>query len=219
MGFLSSLGSAISSACSSIGSAISSAVSVISPTLSLGIEIVKAVSLVAQTVLKVLEIISPDEKLEDMGDKVQQASEAGITLEKFEKFDEYVQAIRNFELDPEKSKKTTEVEKLAVGLGFASLALENKYKGSDVNNLANLWNLVAKNPDYFTSERILSMLPVTQDMKSIADYFGNKLDTKEALSVEKTLFDLDKSLSPNKSDDAIYKELDAAKDSYNSRIE
>lgn len=214
MGWLSSACSFVSGVCSAIGGAISAAVSTISPALGFGLEVIKVVANVAQTVLTVLGILKPEERIEELGDKVQQASEVGITPEKYEKFDDYVQAIRNFELDPEKSKKTTELEKTAVGLGFASLTLEEKYKGSDANNLANLWNLVAKNPDYFTSDRILSILPITQDMKSISDYFESKLDTRDALAIEKKLFDADKSLSPDKSDETIYADLDAAKEKY-----
>jgi hypothetical protein len=215
MGFWSSLGSICSSVASSISGAFSSALSAISPVLSMGLEAIKAVAQVAHTVLTALGIIQPEEKIDDLGDRVNQAAEAGIKPENYEKFDDYVQAIRSFDLDPEKSKKTTETEKLASGLSFASLALEDKYKGSDAGNLANIWNLVAKNPEYFSAEKIGSLLSATQDIKSIADYFDNKLNTKDALVAEQKLFDAEKSLSPEKTDNAIYANLDAAKANHN----
>ncbi len=215
MGFWSSVGSFCSGVASSIGGALSSALSAISPVLGMGLEVIKAVAQVAHTVLTALGIIQPEEKIDDLGDRVNQAAEAGIKPENYEKFDDYVQAIRSFDLDPEKSKKTTETEKLASGLGFASLALEDKYKGSDAGNLANIWNLVAKNPEYFSAEKIGSLLSTTQDIKSIADYFDNKLNTKDALVAEQKLFNTEKSLSPEKTDNAIYASIDVAKANHN----
>lgn len=219
MGFWSSIGSAISSGfssfCSAVGGALSSALAIVSPMLALGIEAIKAVATIAHTVLTELGIIQPEEKVDDIGDRVQQASEAGIKPENYEKFDEYVTAIRGFELDPEKSKKTSESEKLLTGLSFASLALEDKFKGSDAGNLSNLWLLVAKNPDFFTGDRISSILSATTDIKSIKDYFDGKLTSSGADIIEQKLFDAEKSLSPEKTDNAIYADIDTAKANYN----
>lgn len=218
MGWLSSLGSAISgafsSACSAIGGALSSALSVISPMLSVALEVVKVVVSVAHSVMMELGLLEPEDDLEDMGNRMLQAGEAGITPENYEKFDDYVQAIRNFDLDPEKSKKTSETEKLVAGLGFATLSLEDKFKGSDAGNLANLWLLVAKNPDFFNSDRISSILSTTTDIKSIKDYFDGKLTASETETIEKTLLTAEKSLSPDKSDNAIYADVNNAKEKY-----
>ena len=41
-------------------------------------------------------------------------------------------------------------------------------------------------------------------------YFDGKLDLPEARSIEKTLVDVERKLAPEKSDDAIYNDLDKA---------
>jgi hypothetical protein len=214
MGWLSETFSSVSSVVSSIGGAIGAAVSRISPMLGMGIEVVRAVSNVAQFILAAFGYIKPDDKMDDIGDRVLQAGEAGIKPDNFEKFEEYVEAIRNFELDPEKSKKLAEQDKLSASLGFATIALEDRYKDTSTGSIAELWNLVAKNPSFFNPDLIKHILPITQNFQNISDYFEGRLARQDKLEVGEILFEAEKSLSPNKSDSEILDTIDSVKALY-----
>jgi hypothetical protein len=199
MNFISFLSGALSSV---IGSVLSSSISAIAPVLGMALDIIQKVANVAKEVLVSLGIIKPEQEMDDLGDRVIQAGEQGIKPENYEKFDDYAEALRTFELDPEKSKKIDEKDKLAGSLGFASAAIQDRFKGSDVGDIAQLWNLAAKMPEFFNADLIKSMLPSTQDFSSISDYFAGKLGREDKLEVSKT-------------DTQILDTIDEAKAQYN----
>ena len=117
MGFWSSVGSAISSGLSAVCSAVSSigsaAVSFASECLpkvgtilttlggSLGM-----VANVVVAVCQILSILRQDESAEDLGDRALQAAENGIRPENFDRYDDYLDSIRKFEINPEKARNT-----------------------------------------------------------------------------------------------------------------
>ena len=76
------------------------------------VEAVKVIASVFTEIGKALGLIEEDFDEEEFGDKALQAEEEGSTPDRFESYDEYFEAIKNFELDPEKSEKYTEKEKL-----------------------------------------------------------------------------------------------------------
>lgn len=206
--FCSSVASFASSAISSIGGAIGAAVSAINPVLGLGISMIAKVAGIAHTVMQGLGLFKPEEKMDDMGDRMMQAAEAGIKPEGYDKFDDYMAEIRSRKLDPEKSKETPTEVKLAAGLTLSTMALEDKFKGSV--NIPDIWLLASRNSDYFNAGKIGSLLENVKDIKSVADYFDGKLNTKDAMSMEKTLFNMEKAVSPDKDDRTIYEELKKA---------
>lgn len=188
------------------------------PIIPLGLEIVQKVIKVAESIMTDMNLLNPDEHLSDMGDRLLQTQEAGIISTDYDNFEDYINAIRSFELDPEKSKTTTELEKDIAGLQFATLSLQSKFEGSDAANLSNLWVLAAQAPDFFTGERISSLLSITTDMKSIKDYFDGKLTSSSIDIIEQKLVDAEKILSPDKTDNAIYEILDSAKEKYRAQF-
>lgn len=211
-GILATIGSAISSAVSSIGSAVSSFCTTVLPKIVPVLEQVgEAIKAIANVVLTVLGVFKPDENVEDIGDRVLQAAESGIKPDKFEDFEQYMEEIRNFKLDPDKSARLTRAEKLAAGLAVGTLGLEKKLDVSE-GSLGPIWMLVASNPDYFNAERLTNLLQTGSNVLNVIRYFEGKLGPADAISVEKTLIDLETKMSPEKSDKAVYDELDAAKD-------
>lgn len=62
--------------------------------------------------LQALGIIGPDENAKELGDKAIQAEEEGITPENYDSYEEYMDAVRKFELDPEKSEQIEDEDKL-----------------------------------------------------------------------------------------------------------
>lgn len=210
---VSSVSNFISSAASSFGGLISSAVSAISPALGLGISAVGKIASVAQGLMQAFGIFKPDEKIEDMGDRMLQAADAGIKPEGYDKFDEYMAEIRSRKLDPEKSKDIAEEVKKAAGVTLSTLALQDKFKDSGTINVADIWLLAGRNGDYFNADKLGSVLNNIKDIKSVVDYFDKKsnISTQDAVTIEKQLFDIEKTASPEKPDHAIYEELKSMK--------
>ena len=79
---------------------------------------------VIDIVCKALGLLEADETNEDFGGRVLQAEETGIHPEEYPTYLEYVAAIRNVELDPEKSAKYKPEEKMAAGLGAEVILMD-----------------------------------------------------------------------------------------------
>ena len=144
MGFWSSVGSAISSACSSIGSAIGSACSAVMggigsvisnagslfSALAIVIPITGALGKVVAAldiIGKILGVQEPGEDTEDIGDRAIQAQEAGISPEDYATYKEYSAAIKNFELDPKRSAEISDLDKKLAGIATQAWAYEDKF--------------------------------------------------------------------------------------------
>ncbi|MFM2345577.1 MAG: hypothetical protein RL654_330 [Pseudomonadota bacterium] len=140
-----------------------------------------------------------------------QAKETGITPEKFESFEEYMNAIRTFQLDPEKSVQTSTVEKMAAGLAIGTVGLENKFDTPE-GAMASLWLLAVSHPIYFTADRLANFIERGGDIGKIIRFFEGQLGPADAVDTQKTLIKLERELSPGKSDDVMFDELNDAKD-------
>ena len=110
--------------------------------LSLAVECAKIVGNVLTEIAKALGLIKPDENAIELGDKAIQAEAEGIVSEKFETYQEYLQAVRDFEIDPEKSMQISETDKLAKGAELITLCADEKFKGVNVLGLAILFAIV-----------------------------------------------------------------------------
>ena len=197
MGFWSSVGSALSSIGSAIGSAIGSIGSaVLSFASGVGASIaavVGTVAVAAQSLgkfasifLQALGIFKPDEKPEEVGERALQAAGKGITMDKFDKFDDYMKALRDFELDPEASAKRNPAEKLVAGIGVGTVGLEVKFNAAP-GSLHGIWLLPLSNPDYFTPERMQGLVSAGRLGGDIWGYLEKKLSDGEVRVFEKTL--------------------------------
>ena len=200
MGFWSSVGSAISSGfsavcstVSTIGSAVSSFANSIKPVLGPVLSTiaslvphpaVKAIANFANALLHALAIFQPQETVQDMGDRALQAADQGITLEKFDKFDEYMDALRNFDINPELSEKYTPVEKFVAGLGIATVGLEDKFN-AERGSLSDVWLLPLTNSEYFTPERIKDLLENGKQIGDVSAYLEKRMSGDEASEFRK----------------------------------
>lgn len=209
MGFFSGLGNAISegisavssgfnavcNTVSTIGSAVSSFANSIKPVLGpvlttlanlLPHPAVKAVANFANALLHVLAIFHPEESVQDMGERALQAAEKDITLDKFEKFDEYMAALRDFDLNPELNEKYSPVEKLVAGLGIATLGIEDKFNALP-GSLNDVWLLPLTNSEYFTPERVKSLLENGKQIGDVSAYLEKSMGGEEASEFRKNL--------------------------------
>lgn len=221
MGFWSSVGSAISSACSSIGSAISSACSSVlsgisnvvsnSSTLLTALAIAIPVSgalakaiVAIDTISRILGLLKPNETTEDIGERALQAQEAGISPEDYATYKEYVAAIKNFELDPKKSEQYSDTEKMLAGIGVQYWGFEEKFGVG----AGDILTKTVESPDYFTGERLASFLDKVESVSDVVKYFDGKLSSNERNAVEAKLVEAEKAINPEKPNADIYKELD-----------
>ena len=132
--------------------------------LGLAIEVAKLVGNILTEIVKALGIINPDENATDLGDKALQAEAQGIVPEKYDNYQEYLKAVQNFEIDPEKSTGFSDIEKLSKRVELIALGANEKFKNMDILPLvlvmvtvfppvmltgpamSTLGTLIAKNP-------------------------------------------------------------------------
>ncbi len=202
--------SAIGATLASIGPAAASFATTVLPRLlpyiGKGLEVIQAIGQVAQLVAQVLGIFKPGEKIDEMGARAMQAAEQGITPDRFDTHDDYMNELRNFELDP--SKKADPIAKIIAGLAVASHGLDEKL-GAPEGTAGQLWPLVAADGGYFTAERLIQYVQTGQNLADIVDYFTGKLGGAESLEVEDKLVKLDQKTHPeideNSLREALYK--------------
>lgn len=241
MGWLSSavstVSSAFSSACSAVGNAISNTFGNVTDTFSKTINDLGTVLTATSAILTALSIVIPhpqlrvavkvidsalvvlgllkeNETTEDIGDMALQAYEADIKPADFSSYDEYISALRNFKLDPEKSEKFNFGEKVSAGITIQAWGLEEKIgQGSSdllVYILKDAPNVI-KGEGYFTETRVQNIIGKIKDISDVAKYFSNKLNPDKNNDIEQELVKAEQNLNPDKSVDEIYQELDKYK--------
>jgi hypothetical protein len=197
---------AIASAVTSIGPAVagfcSNVLPKIAPLLEKGLEILRVVEGIANTVSQAIGIFKSNETAEIIGDRAIQAADMNITPDLFENHDEYMTALRDFELDPEKSAKLSNAQKIVSGLAVAGRGLDEKF-GNPEGTTGNLWWLAAAKPEYFVADKLTQFLKTGQDIISIVDYFEGKLGGGESVEIEDTLVNLDKKMTPDAEEKSI----------------
>lgn len=182
------------------------------------------ISLYAPTILRTLEtvnqvmsiisvntqILQPKESLEDIGNRALQAAESqNIQPEQFNDYDDYLNEIRQFQLDPNKTIVYSSIDKQIAGLGIVCQSIEHKLN-LPTNSMGILATMIALNPQYFTAERINHWLNTGSDLSQIIKYFNNDLGASDCLKTEQTLINLEKQ-NGSKSEFELETELEQAK--------
>lgn len=185
--------SAVTSALASIGPVMATFATKVLPTLApylaKGLEVITNVARVAEVVAQILGVIKPGETVADMGERALQAAEKDITPQGFDNHDEYMNALRKFQLDPEKQHDP--IATLVSGLAVVSVGMDAKLDLPDGAS-GNLWQLVAADGNYFTADKILDLVQTGQNLTDVVSYFTGKLGGAEALQTENQLLKLDK---------------------------
>lgn len=211
MGFFSAIGSAFSSAASWVGDTIGRAASwagrALTTVVSAGGKIVSGLASTAGTLLGNLGIFRKDDPpVKEWGDRAMQAEDQHVFPEQFDDFEDYLDKLRNFDLDPDKTAESTDVQKTFKGLEVAGRALENRFDAPE-GSMANVFVLSAANPDYFTSERFQSLLEGGVRIDDIADYFQGRLGGAESLKIEDELVHHEQMVNPGKDEQSCREEL------------
>lgn len=206
--------SAVSAAVSSIGPAVGAFCTNVLPVLAVyiekGLEVMKVIAQIAQIIGAAMDILRPNETVDDMGDRALQAAERGIVPEQFDSHAAYMNALRSFDLDPELNKNKP-MEKIVAGLAVVSAGLDGKF-GMAEGTAGQLFILVGANPEYFSAERLTQYLKSGQDIAAVVDYFAGKLGGAESLDVEDSLVNLEKANTIEPNDASIRARLYQAQD-------
>ncbi len=156
----------------------------------LAVEVLKKVCSVAVNVCKFLGLIQTKNP-EELGDKVVQANEAGITLEKYD-FKEYKKRVEEFKVDKNKSSQISDKEKyLAAGI-FCEAALYDRFDFG----LGKMVPILKEHPEFFMDGSKLGNILLTCEKKdfdfsNVTNYFakdsvvtGNLRDKTEGIIIE-----------------------------------
>lgn len=217
MGIISSISAGLSSffeGAARIGGTIATTVANVAPVLGPLIAkmhpVVRAVVAVLTVVGHVLDILNPDEKVEELGDRALQAAEQDENLvpENFSDYKDYLNEIRNIKLDPEKTEKNLEDgSAIVTGLATVSTALEKIY-GLREGTSADLLKVVVADPQFFSSDRLKTLITENADFGAIVKYLDGKLGNAETDALYDKLFSIEKSNNPSAErgqfEDALY---------------
>lgn len=196
MGIFSCVCSFISTAAGAISSMATSIASKIGET---ALGVLKVVSAVMETVAKVLGVIRPDEKIDELGEKTLQAAEAGITIETCgNDFAKYQQEIRNFEIDPEKAENRPKEDKLCAGIAFVEQGISQKYP---FLSIASMYPLIAMKHDFFTVARVASYAQTAVELQyslsKIKSFFDGSCSMGDKKKTENFIYTAESKFNPN----------------------
>lgn len=149
---------------------------------------------------------------ERLGDKIIQAEEEGIKPEKYEKYEDYMKEIDEFEIDEEKSKEIDKNEKLLRGTDAAAKVIESKFPGHDVAGFMTSVALSDENKKYFASDSFKEILNEVKDNPDVIDSLskllqGKDMSEQEYYDVINRLYTIEKRLDPSKSESEIAERL------------
>lgn len=158
--------------------------------------------------LQALGIIGPDENAKELGDKAIQAEEEGITPENYDSYEEYMDAVRKFELDPEKSEQIEDEDKLKKETEiFTTVMVDRLGKVSAEDLLV----VMAKNPMYFENRMPLLMEKLKdtpEKLKDITDFMqGRHYSPEKDDEVASVLYDVEKKVNPDATMEGMLRDL------------
>ncbi len=166
--------------------------------IGLAIQGLKSVVGLLVNVAKALGIY--EELKPETAEKALQAEEEGIKPENFDTFDEYMNEIENFEIDPEKTH--TEEELLQKKIEILSGLILEKNENMPI---VPMIELAAANPTYLTEARMIEIGKICGgDAEKMSELIGvlnkQERDIEKYDRGEKTLIEVEKSLDPTLTD-------------------
>lgn len=182
-----------------LGPAVKDTVDKLGPVLSMAPGKIGAVARVVTFVAQILGIFQKGDGVEDIGDRALQGAEQNITPDGYETFDEYMDALRNMELDPEKTENTSFLDKVLAGCGVSVQGFNAKLDESP-EVLQDFYFLIAKNPDFFTADRAGQYTSHFDQVGDIVDFFKGNLDAPEEVSILDRILEIEEAMGNNRDD-------------------
>ena len=149
----------------------------------------------------------PDIQEEELGDKSIQAEEAGIKVKDFDTYQEYVKAIRDFQIDPEKTKRISLDEKLAKALELEIIML---MKEKPEISVKPCMDLIANHIDFFTPVKVEAFCKLLMEDNKLIDNIEkvvakNERNPEIFKTAYATLANIEKQIDPAISDNEAIK--------------
>jgi len=187
MGFWSSVGSAISSACSAVSNAVSSIGKGLSKMagglLNLNPTIVNIVIAVVQIIAQLLGVTKEDELPEELGDK---ALRADKKPEDFDTTEEYIEYLREeVDFDKEEFDKLSDEEKLARSAIGTAISMKGINEKKDMDISLTTWATMAKlyDKDLLNKDNLDDFLDEFKENQTELNGYVNK-EIKGAKGIE-----------------------------------
>lgn len=152
-----------------VGTIASAAVTVVNSLAVVGmaVEGLKVIGGALLNLAKSLGLIKPQMQVDELGDR---AIQSNYDPEDYNTYDDYVKAVEQFELDPEKSKTISEEEKIKKGTELAAGLMIEKYNDCPMEKFCVE---IGNRPDFF-SEGIIKGVGnlIASDKNMISDITG-----------------------------------------------
>lgn len=155
---------------------------------------------------KELGLIEPETDVEDLGDK---AIQSDLKPDDFDCYEEYLKAVEDYKLDPEKSKLSTEEKKIQKGIELTVGVMIDKYQEFPMGEFINM---IGHNQNFFTEAKMGEIAKVIKtDGQSITDilYYvdGTEKNSTKIQGTVDTLLEIEKNTNPGISDKEAFKNV------------
>lgn len=167
------------------------------------IGVIAAVVDIIANIARALAVKGADENIDELGDKVIQAEEKGISLDNFEKHDDYMDAIREFKIDPERSKEISIEDKRMAGVNCLVSGIAEK-SGINESAVGLVIKCLNKNEDFLKEFQVGMTKEFIANPKLLEDFSkftsNDKMDFETYSRVLDTLIKVIKENNPKMSD-------------------
>ena len=155
---------------------------------------------------KELGLIEPETDVEDLGDKAMQSD---LKPDDFDCYEEYLKAVEDYKLDPEKSKLSTEEKKIQKGIELTVGVMIDKYQDFSMDKFINM---IGHNQNFFTEAKMGEIAKVIKtDGQSITDILhyvdGTEKNSTKIQGTVDTLLEIEKNTNPGISDKEAFKNV------------
>lgn len=202
----------LSRACAVVGTILA----VVYPPLGVPLNKILSVASKAFMVLgKVYGLFNPEESMEEIGEKVLEATAQGKIPENYSSWDEYIEAVRETELSGDPDKYTYD-EKIIAFMGACDLGLGWK-AGLDKNTI----EMLLRFEDFFTDARLevyrREAAKSDFDFADISVYFTGQGTCEEMSKAYEFMRKAERSWNPEFDEKKFYAEILDLKDSIEAR--
>lgn len=155
---------------------------------------------------KELGLIEPETDVEDLGDK---AIQSDLNPDDFDCYEEYLKAVEDYKLDPEKSKLSTEEKKIQKGIELTVGVMIDKYQEFPMGEFINM---IGHNQSFFTESKMGELaIVIKTDGQSISDILhyadGTEKNSTKIQGTVDTLLEIEKNTNPGLSDKEAFKNV------------
>ena len=155
---------------------------------------------------KELGLIEPETDVEDLGDK---AIQSDLNPDDFDCYEEYLKAVEDYKLDPEKSKLSTEEKKIQKGIELTVGVMIAKYQNFPMGEFITM---IGHNQNFFTEAKMGELAKVIKtDGQNITDilYYvdGTEKNSTKIQETVDTLLEIEKNTNPGISDKEAFKNV------------